>query len=128
MADESGRDPRAIRPAVVVFLRVGGSASEHQRGLQWLSDLYGLAPSRFERHLVSGSPSACVERVEQFRSAGAEHVAVMVADDHPLEHWAPLVEGGRETDRRAAGTATAASTPAAVAEGRRDRDVVGARA
>jgi len=85
----AGRDPDAVFPAVVVVVRVGGPDAAAE-GARWLATLYGLPPERFDRHLIAGSAAACAERLGEYRAAGAQHVAVMVADDATLESFACL--------------------------------------
>ena len=56
-----------------------------------MSSLYGIPAKAFERHLVSGTAAEVAEVVATFRDAGAEHVAVYVTDDQPLEQFERLV-------------------------------------
>jgi alkanesulfonate monooxygenase SsuD/methylene tetrahydromethanopterin reductase-like flavin-dependent oxidoreductase (luciferase family) len=112
-AAAAGRDEGAVTAAVVAVVRVGGAEAQ-VRGAECLSALYGIAPKAFERHLVAGGAEHCAERLAEYRGAGAEHVAVMVADDHPLEPFAELA-------------AAVAAAPAPSAHGRRG-DPVEARA
>ncbi len=87
----AGRDPYEITASVVAFVHIGPEAESRQRGTRWLSSLYGIPPKSFDRHLIAGSPAACAEQIQRYVEAGADHVAVMVADDHPLSHFADLV-------------------------------------
>ena len=92
LAESGGRSAAEITPAVVVMANVGGDAAlARRRGTEWLSALYGIPAKAFERHLVAGPASACAEVLRRFLDAGAEHVAVMIADDHALDHFAALV-------------------------------------
>lgn len=104
---EAGRDPAEVTTAAVLAVAVGDDRRAHLGGTRWLSALYGIPPKAFDRHLVAGSPARCAEEVALLADAGAEHVVLMVADDHPLDHFAGIVEAlgparpatGRPTDR-----------------------------
>jgi alkanesulfonate monooxygenase SsuD/methylene tetrahydromethanopterin reductase-like flavin-dependent oxidoreductase (luciferase family) len=89
-AEEAGRDPAAVTPAVVVFAHVGPGDRAAERGCRWLSSLYGIPPKAFARHLVAGPADQCAGQIERYFAAGARHVAVMVADDRAGEHFAAL--------------------------------------
>jgi alkanesulfonate monooxygenase SsuD/methylene tetrahydromethanopterin reductase-like flavin-dependent oxidoreductase (luciferase family) len=86
----AGRTPGDIVQAVVVFLRVGAAEGAQAAGSEWLSSLYGIPPRAFARHLVSGPADDCAAVIDAYRAAGAQHVAVMVADNEPLEHFEAL--------------------------------------
>lgn len=89
-AAAAGRAEDEVAAAVVAVVCVGDSGA-HRRGTEWLSSLYGIPPKAFARHLVAGTAGACAERLQQYFERGAAHVAVMVADDRPLDHFAELV-------------------------------------
>jgi alkanesulfonate monooxygenase SsuD/methylene tetrahydromethanopterin reductase-like flavin-dependent oxidoreductase (luciferase family) len=100
-----GRQVDDVLPAVVVMVCVGQDPGTHDRGTGWLSSLYGIPSRAFDRHLVAGPAGHCAEQVQRYLDGGAEHVAVMVADDHALDHFAELVGAlspalpGRAPDR-----------------------------
>ncbi len=77
--EEAGRHPDAVEPAVVIFARVGPDDEAPARGAEWLSDMYGVPPKAFERHLVAGEPEACAAALGHYVEAGARHIIVMVA-------------------------------------------------
>ena len=56
-----------------------------------MSSLYGIPAKAFERHIVSGTAAEVAGVVAEFRSAGAEHVAVYVTADQPLEQFERLI-------------------------------------
>lgn len=87
----AGRPEDAVTASVVVMTSVGRGPEVSDRGTRWLSSLFGIPPKAFERHLVAGTAPACAEQVAQYLSAGAEHVIVMITDDHPVEQFASLV-------------------------------------
>jgi len=111
-AEAAGRDPAEVAAAAVVFLHVGPAREAQARGTAWLSSLYGIPPRAFARHLVAGPPAACADRVGAYLAAGADHVAVMVADDDPIEHFAALAG---EVERCRAGAPVAAPVTASPA-------------
>ncbi len=53
--------------------------------------MYTIPPKAFERHLVSGTAGEIADRVAAYREAGAEHVALYVTDDRPLDQFEALV-------------------------------------
>ncbi len=85
-----GRRSDAVVPAVVAFVRTGTEVGARRDGTGWLSRLYRLPASAFERHLVAGPPERCAEALAAYVAAGARHVAVMVADDDAGEHFEAL--------------------------------------
>ncbi len=87
--ERAGRDPEAVEPGVVVFVRVGDDDAP-ARGAAWLSDLYRLPPKAFMRHLAAGAPDVCAERVRHYAEAGARHIVVMVAGSPAVEHFRQL--------------------------------------
>jgi alkanesulfonate monooxygenase SsuD/methylene tetrahydromethanopterin reductase-like flavin-dependent oxidoreductase (luciferase family) len=88
--EDAGRDPDAVEPAVVVFARVGADDEAPARGAQWLSDMYGLPPKAFERHLIAGEPEACAAGLRRYVDAGAHHVVVMIAAAGAVGHFGLL--------------------------------------
>ena len=56
-------------------------------GAQWLSDMYGLPPKAFERHLVAGEPETCAAALGRYVEAGARHIVVMVAGTGAVRHF-----------------------------------------
>ncbi len=77
-AEEAGRDPDALEPAVVLPARIGGSVEEAREYLSWR---YGVpfAPHHVERYCLAGSPEECVERLRAYVEAGARHLVFNVA-------------------------------------------------
>ncbi len=88
-AERAGRDPGAVARATVVFVSVG-SAGADERGLAWMSSLYGLPARSFQRHLVTGSARSCASALARFAEAGAQHIAVFVTTDDPLVQFEDL--------------------------------------
>jgi len=88
--EAAGRPSGAVMPAVVAMVSVGDDGREAERGSRWLSRLYSLPPKAFGRHLIAGSAAQCADAVLGYYAAGAEHVAVMITDDRPLEQFAAL--------------------------------------
>lgn len=98
-----GREPDSLVPAAVVFVRTiegqssAGSekpsdeARPHEDGGRWLASLYQLPAKAFHRHLIAGPAEQCAAELLRYLKAGAEHVAVMVADDDALPHFAAVV-------------------------------------
>ena len=89
--DRAGRDPAAVTPAMVLFVSVDedGDAGT-TKGTGWMGSLYGIPPKAFERHLISGTADEVAGRVAEYRAAGAQHVAIYVTDDRPIDQFARL--------------------------------------
>ncbi len=87
-ADRAGRDPGEVARAIVVFASVGHDGTD--RGLQWVSSLYGLPARAFARHLVAGGARRCSAVIARYLEAGAHHVAVFLTTDHPSDQFAEL--------------------------------------
>ena len=87
---QPGATPTPSKPAVVIFARVGPDDEAPARGAEWLSDMYGVPPKAFERHLVAGEPEACAASLGHYVEAGARHVIVMVAGTGAVGHFASL--------------------------------------
>lgn len=91
-ADAAGRPAGAVTPAMVLFVSVDDDRDRGTaRGTAWMGSLYGLPPKAFERHLVAGGPDEVAARLAEYRSAGAEHLAVYVTDDRPIDQFERLV-------------------------------------
>jgi alkanesulfonate monooxygenase SsuD/methylene tetrahydromethanopterin reductase-like flavin-dependent oxidoreductase (luciferase family) len=88
--EAAGRDPDDVEPAVVVFARVGPDDEAPVQGAQWLSEMYGLPPRAFERHLVAGESETCAEAFGCYVEAGARHIVVMVAAPGAVRHFGLL--------------------------------------
>jgi alkanesulfonate monooxygenase SsuD/methylene tetrahydromethanopterin reductase-like flavin-dependent oxidoreductase (luciferase family) len=92
--DVSGRDPDAVTPAMVLFVSIDDDIERGRtRGTEWMGSLYGIPPKAFERHLVTGTVEEVAARVTEYRAVGAEHVAIYVTDDRPLDQFSRLMAG-----------------------------------
>jgi len=74
-AQEQGRDPAAIEPAIYQFISVADTYEEaRQRAIQDLSVRYNQPFDRIvDRYCVMGPPDRCSERLLQYVEAGARH-------------------------------------------------------
>lgn len=98
---EAGRCVDTFTFAAMIFVSVG-SRADRDAGLEWLSALYRLPKHRFERHLIAGSGAVCADAVHEFQDAGADHVALFVTDDDPLDQAAHIADAcGLATPRTA---------------------------
>jgi alkanesulfonate monooxygenase SsuD/methylene tetrahydromethanopterin reductase-like flavin-dependent oxidoreductase (luciferase family) len=88
--EAAGRHPDAVEPAVVIFARVGPEDEAPPRGAEWLSDMYGVPPKAFERHLVAGEPETCAAALGNYVEAGARHIIIMVAGTGAVGHFEML--------------------------------------
>ena len=90
--ERAGRPEASVTPSIVLFVSVDDQpgAGLHQ-GTSWMSSLYGIPAKAFERHLITGTAADVAEVVAAFRRAGAEHVAVYVTADQPLEQFERLM-------------------------------------
>jgi alkanesulfonate monooxygenase SsuD/methylene tetrahydromethanopterin reductase-like flavin-dependent oxidoreductase (luciferase family) len=90
--DAAGRPPGSVTPAMVLFVSLDDDRDRGvATGTRWMGSLYGLPPKAFERHLVAGTADEVADRVAQYRAVGAEHVAVYVTDDDPIDQFSRLV-------------------------------------
>jgi alkanesulfonate monooxygenase SsuD/methylene tetrahydromethanopterin reductase-like flavin-dependent oxidoreductase (luciferase family) len=86
-----GRDPGAVTPSMVLFVSIDDDVDKgRRRGTEWMSTMYGIPAKAFERHLVAGTASEVAETVATFRRAGAEHVALYITEDEPLDQFERL--------------------------------------
>jgi len=84
--DRAGRAADEVTPSIVLFVSIDSDpAVARDRGTEWMSSLYGIPAKAFDRHLVSGTAAEVAAVVTAFHQAGAEHVAVYVTEDQPLE-------------------------------------------
>ena len=91
--DAAGRAPDAVTPAMVLFVSIDEDRGRGTaKGTGWMGSLYGIPPKAFERHLVCGTAEEVAQRVADYRGAGAEHVAVYVTDDRPIDQFTHLLE------------------------------------
>ncbi len=90
--DAAGRPVGSVTPAMVLFVSLDGDRGRGvANGTKWMGSLYGLPPKAFERHLVAGSPDEVATRIAEYRAVGAEHVAVYVTDDQPIDQFEHLM-------------------------------------
>ncbi len=81
-----------MTPSIVLFVSIDDTASTGlRRGTGWMSSLYGIPAKAFERHLVTGTAAEVAGVVTTFRKAGAQHVAVYVTADEPMEQFERLM-------------------------------------
>jgi probable F420-dependent oxidoreductase len=76
-AEEAGRDPEAIVPAVVLPAHVDDAGERARREiLAHLSLRYAgrFEPHVVDRYCVAGTPAECAARVHEYVAAGARHV------------------------------------------------------
>jgi alkanesulfonate monooxygenase SsuD/methylene tetrahydromethanopterin reductase-like flavin-dependent oxidoreductase (luciferase family) len=90
--DGAGRAPRSVTPAMVLFVSINDERDRGRaNGTGWMGSLYGIPPKAFERHLVTGTAGEVAARVAAYRAVGAEHIAIYVADDQPIDQFARLM-------------------------------------
>jgi alkanesulfonate monooxygenase SsuD/methylene tetrahydromethanopterin reductase-like flavin-dependent oxidoreductase (luciferase family) len=90
--DRAGRAPGSVTPAMVLFVSVDDDpAVGRRRGTEWMSTFYGIPARAFERHLINGTADEVAGVIAAYLDAGAEHVAVYVTDDQPLEQFERLM-------------------------------------
>jgi alkanesulfonate monooxygenase SsuD/methylene tetrahydromethanopterin reductase-like flavin-dependent oxidoreductase (luciferase family) len=90
--DRAGRAAHEVTPSIVLFVSIDSDpAVARTRGTEWMSSLYGIPAKAFDRHLVSGTAAEVAAVVTAFHQAGAEHVAVYVTEDQPLEPFERLM-------------------------------------
>ena len=87
-----------VTPSIVQFVSIDDDVTLGlRRGTEWMSSLYGIPAKAFERHIVSGTASEVADVVATYRSAGAQHVAVYITADQPLEQFERLVAASSVT-------------------------------
>jgi alkanesulfonate monooxygenase SsuD/methylene tetrahydromethanopterin reductase-like flavin-dependent oxidoreductase (luciferase family) len=90
--DRAGRPAGAVTPSIVLFVSIDSDPlAGRDRGTAWMSSLYGIPAKAFERHMINGTAAEVADVISTYRTAGAEHVAVYITDDHPLEQFERLV-------------------------------------
>jgi alkanesulfonate monooxygenase SsuD/methylene tetrahydromethanopterin reductase-like flavin-dependent oxidoreductase (luciferase family) len=90
--DRAGRAAGSVVPSMVLFISVDDDPDlARRRGTGWMGSLYGIPARAFDRHLVHGTAAEVAGVVASFRRAGAEHVAVYVTADRPMDQFERLV-------------------------------------
>ena len=56
-----------------------------------MSSLYGIPAKAFDRHIVSGTAAEVADVIAEYRAVGAQHVAIYVTADQPLEQFERLI-------------------------------------
>jgi alkanesulfonate monooxygenase SsuD/methylene tetrahydromethanopterin reductase-like flavin-dependent oxidoreductase (luciferase family) len=79
----AGRGQDEVVAAATVAVRVGRKDDVVPEALRYLAGMYALDPRLFVGHVVAGEVEHCVERVQHYVDAGADHVALVVAADDP---------------------------------------------
>ena len=89
--DRAGRGTGEVTPSIVLFVSIDDDAGVgRRRGTGWMSSLYGIPARAFDGHLVAGTAAEVADVVTSYRDAGAEHVAVYITADEPLEQFERL--------------------------------------
>jgi alkanesulfonate monooxygenase SsuD/methylene tetrahydromethanopterin reductase-like flavin-dependent oxidoreductase (luciferase family) len=89
--DRVGREAGEVTPSIVLFVSIDDDAGVgRRRGTGWMSSLYGIPAKAFDHHLVAGTAAEVADVVTTYRDAGAEHVAVYITADEPLEQFERL--------------------------------------
>src|SRR5664280_2587049 len=89
--DRVGREAGEVTPSIVLFVSIDDDAGVgRRRGTGWMSSLYGIPAQAFDHHLVAGTAAEVADVVTTYRDAGAEHVAVYITADEPLEQFERL--------------------------------------
>ncbi len=92
----AGRPTETVTPAMVLFVSIDDDpVTGLDRGTRWMSSLYGIPAKAFDRHLVAGTAAEVAEVVATYRSAGAQHVAIYVTQDQPLDQFDRLTSALR---------------------------------
>lgn len=81
-AEEAGRDPGRLLPALVVFVRVGDDGERtREEAREHLSRRYGMRfePHHIERLCVAGAPADCLARLREYAEAGVRHFSFNLA-------------------------------------------------
>jgi alkanesulfonate monooxygenase SsuD/methylene tetrahydromethanopterin reductase-like flavin-dependent oxidoreductase (luciferase family) len=103
-ADRADRAADDVTSSIVLFVSIDDDPNRaSSRGTEWMSSLYGIPAKAFTRHLVSGTAAEVAEVVVTFRRAGAEHVAVYVTADQPLDQFERLIAAMPPSAVRAGG-------------------------
>jgi len=90
--DASGRAPGTVTPAMVLFVSIDEDGDRGAaKGTGWMGSLYGIPPKAFERHLVAGTADQVAARIAEYRKVGAEHIAIYVTDDQPIDQFQRLM-------------------------------------
>lgn len=91
-AEGADRSAAEVTPATVLFVSIDDDVHRAlARGTRWMSSLYRIPAKAFARHLVYGTASDVAKVVTNFWSAGAEHVAIYVTANEPLEQFDRLI-------------------------------------
>ncbi|HRW36843.1 MAG: LLM class flavin-dependent oxidoreductase [Acidimicrobiales bacterium] len=93
----AGRDGEAFTRAAAVAVFVEEVEPETDPHA-WLGRLYDLPPATFARAVVRGTATQVVSELDAFAAAGADHLALVVAGDRPVDHLRAVV-----AERRARG-------------------------
>ncbi len=89
--DRVGREAGEVTPSIVLFVSIDDDAGVgRRRGTGWMSSLYGIPAKAFDHHLVAGTAAEVADVVTTYRDAGAEHAAVYITADEPLEQFERL--------------------------------------
>lgn len=87
----AGRPAGSCTPAVALLVSVDGVEPEVDP-LEWAGALWQMPPRVFRHVLVRGTAVEVAAQLGAFADAGAEHVALIVAGDRPVEHFAALAD------------------------------------
>ncbi|MBF6558308.1 MAG: LLM class flavin-dependent oxidoreductase, partial [Acidimicrobiales bacterium] len=91
--DVAGRPSDGFTRSIVLFVSIDDDREvSHLRGTAWMSSFYGIPARAFDRHIVSGTAADVASVATDYLRAGADHVAVYVTDDRPLQQFERLMD------------------------------------
>jgi alkanesulfonate monooxygenase SsuD/methylene tetrahydromethanopterin reductase-like flavin-dependent oxidoreductase (luciferase family) len=88
----AGRPSASVVRAVTVIAAVTDGPDEARAALDWCGQLWNLPTRPLEQYVVTGSAARIAEAVDDHRSAGAEHVCLLLATDDPVAMYAQVAE------------------------------------
>ena len=97
VAEQVGRDPRAITAAIYLTMRIDDDAQAADRHIdEYLVNYYGAAGTgmKSSQACFAGSKNAAIDWIQGFIDAGAEHLMIRFAGDH--ERQMELLPGIRD--------------------------------
>lgn len=89
---DAGRDPATLQRAVLVIASIDQPEWSGDDALAWATEHFRADPQALKRYVITGSVGKVADTLAEFREAGAQHIAVLVASDDSLRTYRSLAQ------------------------------------
>lgn len=89
---ECGRAESDLTRAVLLLVAPGRGRLSATRAVEWAASVFRAPAEAISQKIIFGTAAECVRRFDEYRDAGAQHVAVLPAGVDPRRAFATILE------------------------------------